>query len=89
MGPNQAYDVWHSKGNLEKKRRDNCLNGRKLVANGLIHKTWISKVYKHFIHLNIKTLATEFKNGQKISIGISLESIYTWPKSTGLNAQHQ
>ena len=54
-----------AKETINKKRKGNILNGRKIIANDATDKGPISKICKHLIQLNNKKQTTQLKNGQK------------------------
>ena len=64
MGPNQTYQLLHSKGNYKQNERQRT-EQEKIFANDVTDKGLISKIYKQLIQLNIKK-AKQLKNGQRI-----------------------
>ena len=65
MGPNQTSKVLHSKGNLNKMKRQPT-EREKIFASESTDKGLICKIYKHLLQLNMKKMNNPLKNGQKI-----------------------
>ena len=51
MGPNQTYQLLHSKGNYKQDERQHT-EQEKIFANDVTDKGLISKVYKQLIRFN-------------------------------------
>ena len=66
MGPNQTYQLLHSKGNYKQDERQRT-EQEKIFANDVTDKGLISKVYKQLIWFNSNNKQTsQSKNEQKI-----------------------
>ena len=66
MGPNQTYQLLHSKGNYKQDERQRT-EQEKIFANDVTDKGLISKVYKQLIRFNSNNKQTsQSKNKQKI-----------------------
>ena len=66
MGPNQTYQLLHSKGNYKQDERQRT-EQEKIFANDVTDKGLISKVYKQLIRFNSNNKQTsQSKNEQKI-----------------------
>ena len=66
MGPNQTYQLLHSKGNYKQDERQHT-EQEKIFANDVTDKGLISKVYKQLIRFNSNNKQTsQSKNEQKI-----------------------
>ena len=64
-----------------KKMKRQPTKWQKILPNDVTNKELISKIYKHFMQLNIKKKnSIKKKNGQKIEIGISPKTTYRWPR---------
>ena len=62
MGPNQTYKLLHSKGTINKMKKQPT-EWEKLFANDVTNKGLISKIYKQLIQLNIKKTNNPIKMG--------------------------
>ena len=65
MGPNETSKLLHSKGTINKTKRQPS-EWEKIFANEATDKGLNSKIYKQLLQLNIKKQTTQSKNGQKI-----------------------
>ena len=57
MGPNQIYKHLHNNGN-HKQNEKQLTDWEKIIANDVINKALISKLYQQFIQLNIKKISS-------------------------------
>ena len=62
MGPNQTYKLLHSKGTINKMKKQPT-EWEKIFANDVTNKGSISKIYKQLIQLNIKKTNNPIKMG--------------------------
>ena len=60
---------------------------KKIFANHISDKGLISRIYKESYKSTTKNQITQFKNGQRTSIDISLKMIYKWPTSIQKDVQ--
>ena len=61
MGPNQTYQLLHSKGNYKQNERQ-CTEQEKIFANDVTDKGLISKIYKQLIqHNNKRKISNPFE----------------------------
>ena len=66
MGPNQTYQLLHSKGNYKQDERQRT-EQEKIFANDVTDKGLIFKIYKQLTQFNNnKKQTTQLKNGQNI-----------------------
>ena len=65
MGPNQTYELSHSKGIYKQNEKTTFRKWEKIFTNDITKKGLISKIYKQLIQLYNKKQTAQLKNVQK------------------------